>query len=95
MSTGKVARMILFGSFVTAKVEPNDLDIFLLMDDSFDLSKTTGDARLLFLHMEADARFGASIFWSTRKGAIGGEQAVVEYWQTRRDGEKRGIVEVV
>jgi hypothetical protein len=33
--TGCVARFILFGSFITAKPEPNDVDIFLLMVDAF------------------------------------------------------------
>jgi hypothetical protein len=40
--TGHLARFIIFGSFITAKSEPNDVDIFLLMDDSFDVSKVTG-----------------------------------------------------
>lgn len=31
-ATGHLARFIIFGSFVTAKAEPNDVDIFLLMD---------------------------------------------------------------
>ena len=30
-----------------------------------------------------------------RSGAIGGEQAMIEYWQIRREGGKRGIVEIV
>jgi hypothetical protein len=37
LSTGHLGRVIVFGSFITAKTEPNDVDIFLLMDDSFDL----------------------------------------------------------
>jgi hypothetical protein len=35
-STGQLARFIIFGSFVTAKREPNDVDIFMLMEDAFD-----------------------------------------------------------
>jgi len=27
-STGQLARFIIFGSFITAKIEPNDVDIF-------------------------------------------------------------------
>jgi hypothetical protein len=42
--------------------------------------------------MEAETRFGASVFWTCRSGAIGGEQAMVEYWQLCRDGGLRGIV---
>jgi hypothetical protein len=55
----------------------------------------TDEAALVFQHMEADAYFGASVFWTKRSGAIGGEQAMIEYWQTRREGGRRGIVEIV
>jgi hypothetical protein len=95
VSTGQLARFIVFGSFVTAKDEPNDVDILLLMEDTFDLASVTGEAALVFQHMEADAHFGASVFWTRRSGAIGGEQAMVEYWQARREGGQRGIVELV
>src|SRR5207248_569434 len=94
-STGHLARFVVFGSFVTAKEEPNDVDVLLLMEDTFDLASVTGEAALPFQHMEADARFGASVFWTRRSGAIGGEQAMIEYWQARREGGRRGIVEIV
>lgn len=94
-STGKVARLVVFGSFVTAKLEPNDVDLFLLMEDAFDLSQLIGESRLLFDHGSAQAHFGASLFWMRRLAALGGDQAVVEFWQVRRDGGQRGIVEIV
>jgi hypothetical protein len=34
-ASGHLARFIVFGSFVTAKPAPNDVDIFLLMSDGF------------------------------------------------------------
>jgi hypothetical protein len=94
ISTGQLARFVVFGSFVTAKDEPNDVDIILLMADTFDLASVTGEAALVFQHMEADAHFGASVFWTRRSGAIGGEQAMIEHWQIRREGGQRGIVEI-
>jgi hypothetical protein len=94
VSTGQLARFVVFGSFVTTKDEPNDVDIVLLMEDTFDLSSVTGEATLVFQHTEADAHFGASVFWTRRSGAIGGEQAMIEYWQVRREGGQRGIVEI-
>lgn len=94
-STGQVARFVVFGSFVTSKTDPNDVDIVLLMEDSFDLAEVTGEAALVFQHMEADSRFGASVFWTKRSAAFGGEQAMVEYFQARREGGQRGIVEIV
>jgi hypothetical protein len=95
ISTGQVARVAVFGSFITAKADPNDIDILLLMEDTFDLSVVTGEAAVVFQHLEAHARFGASIFWTRRSGALGGEQAMIEYWQVRREGGQRGIVEIL
>jgi hypothetical protein len=92
--TGGLARFIIFGSFITAKTEPNDVDIFLLMDDYFDVSKVTGEAAILFDHLAAQNYEGASIFWVRRQGALGGEQAAIEDWQIKRDGTRRGVVEV-
>lgn len=94
-STGHLARFIVFGSFVTAKEDPNDVDIVLVMNESFDERTTSKDAVLPFYHEVADSHFGASIFWVRRPCAFDGEQAMVEYWQNRREGGRRGIVEIV
>jgi hypothetical protein len=48
-ATGHLKRFIVFGSFVTAKPEPNDVDVFLLMDDAFELEQVTGEARLVWI----------------------------------------------
>ena len=93
--TGNLARFIIFGSFVTDKPEPNDLDVFMLMEDTFDGAHLWGEAAILFDHAAAEAHFGASVFWVRRLAAFGGEQATIEYWQAKRDKGKRGIVEVV
>ncbi len=95
ISTGQVARVAVFGSFITAKADPNDVDILLLMKDTFDLATVTGEAALVFQHLEAHARFGASIFWTRRSGALEGEQAMIESWQVRREGGHRGVVEIL
>jgi hypothetical protein len=94
-ATGRLARFVVFGSFVTAKPEPNDVDVFLLMEDPFDVSQLAGEARLLFDHAAAQAHFGASVFWLRRLAAVGGEEAAIEHWQVKRDGSLRGIVEVI
>ncbi len=94
-ATGKVAHLIVFGSFVTNKIEPNDVDVFIIMENSFEVETLTGESRWLFDHNAADAYFGASVFWLRRIAALGGEQATMEYWQIKRDGELRGILEVI
>ena len=38
VSTGQLERFVVFGSFITAKPDPNDIDVLLLMEDTFDLA---------------------------------------------------------
>lgn len=92
-STGCLARFVVYGSLVTDKPDPNDVDVFLIMDDSFEGDELQDESALLFDHTAADAHFGASVFWVRRLATLGGEQAMVEYWQARRGGGKRGIIE--
>jgi len=94
VQTGHLLHFVVFGSFVTSKPEPNDVDIFMIMDDAFEYERF-GEARLLFEHGSAQDHFGCSVFWVRRMAAIGGEQAAMEDWQIKRDGTERGIVEIV
>jgi hypothetical protein len=96
LSTGHLSRFVVFGSFITAKEKPNDVDVFILMEDSFYLTEHTGEVRLLFSnHAVAQSRFGASVFWMRRLAALDGEERVIEDWQVKRDRGKRGIVEII
>lgn len=94
-TTGHLARFVVFGSFVTDKPEPNDVDVFLLMEDAFEASQLTGDLQILFDHAAAQDHFGASIFWLRRLAALQGQQAAVEDWQVKRGGGQRGIIEII
>src|SRR4051794_15614532 len=53
-NTGQVARFIIYGSFVTANPSPNDVDIFLLMEDTFDKSQTSGETATIFDHLTTE-----------------------------------------
>jgi hypothetical protein len=92
--TGHLARFVVFGSFVTDKPEPNDVDVFMIMDDNFDVGRLAGDVAFLFDHPTAQDYFGCSVFWVRRLAAFGGEQAAIEDWQVKRDGTQRGIIEI-
>ena len=72
VGTGQVARFVVFGSFVTAKRDPADVDVFLIMEDAFDMGQLTGEARVRFDHASAQAHFGASVFWLRRLAALDG-----------------------
>jgi hypothetical protein len=71
------------------------VDVFLVMQDAFDVAHLKGEERLLFDHPAAQAHFDASAFWLRRLAALGGEEEAVAYWQIKRNGERRGIIENV
>ena len=61
--TGHLQRIIIFGSYVTAKPDPNDVDVVLVMDNAFRLEDCPIEIQGLFDHAVAQARYGVSIFW--------------------------------
>lgn len=93
--TGRLARFIVFGSFVSATRAPRDIDLLLIMTADFRLEDAPRESRTLFSHADAEARFGASVFW-VREGMLSDEimRMFLETWQTKRDGTKRGILEI-
>jgi hypothetical protein len=94
-NTGQVARFIIYGSFVTAAPRPNDVDIFLLMEDTFDKSQTSGETAMVFDHWTAENTIGASVFWMRRLSILDSERELIEHWQIKRDRTMRGIIEVI
>lgn len=95
LATQYMVRFVVFGSFVTSKPEPNDIDVFIVMADSFDVTTLSGDGAIVFQHSEAQLRFGASVFWTREAGAFGGVASMIRQWQICRDGRLRGIIEIV
>lgn len=74
---------------------PRDVDIVLIMERDFRLEEAPRESWTLFSHSDAEARFGASVFW-VREGMLMTEQMreFLDTWQLKRDGSRRGIVEV-
>ena len=93
-STGKVERIFVWGSFVTAKESPNDVDILLVMSEDFHLETVPEECRHLFDYIRARVRFNADVFWS--KASIGEDTLSLwlETYQLTKDFKRRGIVEV-
>ncbi len=94
--TGHLQQFIVFGSYVTAKAEPNDVDVVLVMKDSFRLDGCLRECLGLFDHALAQARYGASIFW-VRPNAMLLEPLAdfIAAWQVKRDNTLRGILDVI
>ena len=93
--TGRLERLLVFGSFVSAGADPRDVDIVLVMAADFRLEEAQRESLTLFSHPDAEARFGASVFW-IRQGMLPevDMQEFLETWQTKRDGTRRGLLEV-
>lgn len=94
-STGALERVIVWGSFVSRKESPRDLDLLLLMSPSFTVDEVGGDASQVFDHTQARIVFGADIFWSRSSVAQGILDSLLETYQVTREFESRGILEVV
>jgi hypothetical protein len=94
-ATGKLLRLIIFGSYVTIKPEPNDIDIILIVNDDFKIEEYDESIRKLFDHRQAQQELGASIFW-IRPSMVLLESVdeFVAHWQLKRDRTLRGIIEV-
>lgn len=93
--TGNLQQLIIFGSYITAKPEPNDVDVVIILNDDFDLTVCSEEVKRLLNHQQAENEFGASIFW-IRPSLLLFEtlDEFIESWQVKRDGTRRGIIEV-
>lgn len=93
--TGYLQRFLIFGSYITAKPEPNDIDVVLVFDDDFNTAACSEEVKKLLSHQHAATEFGASIFW-IRPSLLFLEtlDEFIKGWQAKRDGTLRGIVEV-
>jgi hypothetical protein len=93
--TGKLERFIIFGSYVTAKPNPNDVDIILVMRDDFREQESDAETAPVFHHLRAQPELGASIFWTAPCGVLlETVDQFLEHWQIKRDHSRHGIVEV-
>jgi len=94
-STGKLERLVIFGSYITTKLNPKDVDVVLVFYDDFDLTACDEETRKLFDHGKAEDEFGASVFWIRPSMLILETlDQFIAYWQIKRDRTLRGIVEV-
>jgi hypothetical protein len=93
-TNGKLHRVFIWGSFVTAKPAPKDLDVLLIMDEDFEVDGVAVPAQAVFDSVRAKLLFESDVFWA--RASIGRE--LLDLWldtyQTSRSFRKRGIVEL-
>jgi hypothetical protein len=94
--TGKLERVFIWGSYVTDKPDPRAIDLFLIMSPDFESNDCTGTMHLVFDSEAAERELGTTVFWMT--SSTGSQTTIaffLEQFQLRRDGGRRGIVEVL
>ena len=87
-----VKRLLVAGSFVTAKAEPNDFDAVLVLDASI----VGRDLRPLEYNL-VSRKMARRLFGGDVMPGLEGSAALVDYlqfFQTTRDGQQIGIVEI-
>jgi hypothetical protein len=71
LATGRLDRLVIFGSYVSDVAEPNDVDVILVMRNDFATENCPAESLALFDHTRADEELGASVFWVP--GSLGEE----------------------
>jgi len=97
---GKLRRIFVWGSFVTGKPAPGDIDILLIMDEDFETEIDSASAQAVFDSVRARLLFESDVFWA--RASIGdkvraGKKCWVFGWHLASPGSfrKPGIFEVV
>ena len=87
--------MFLWGSVVTSKEGPHDLDVLLVMDAGCVVEAVPAQAQVVFDHVQARLQFQADVFWT--KAALDPQvlHLGLDTYQTGKDCTRRGIVEVM
>jgi hypothetical protein len=93
-TNGKLRRVFIWGSFVTAKPAPKDVDILLIMAEDFEVNEVALSAQSVFDSLRAKLLFEADVFWA--RASIGHDLLDVwlDTYPTSRTFQKRGIVEL-
>ena len=91
---GKVERIIIFGSYVTKKPNPGDVDLLLIVPADFKIEDIPQEARVLFDHQRAERELNTHIFWLRNNV---GQQIIdgfIHVYATSRNGKLRGVIEL-
>jgi hypothetical protein len=91
-NSGIVKRILVAGSFVTEKPEPNDFDVILVLDGSIVQRELRPFEYNLVSRKMARRLFGGDVIPALEGSAA--LERYVEFFQTTRDGRQVGMVEV-
>ena len=92
-SAGIVAWLLVDGSFVTAKPDPNDIDLVVVIDDDFDLAATLRPAQYnVVSRRQVRKRYKFNVL-AAREGSPELEEYIAFFQQVRGDPDhEKGVL---
>jgi hypothetical protein len=93
--TGHLKRLFVWGSYVTDKLSPHDVDVMLVMSAGFAVESSMPETHIIFDGERAEKELGATVLWVREDLPSFLLDAFLDQWQIGRDGRRRGIVEVI
>ena|SRR5262245_9975895 len=93
-ATRKLKRVFLFGSFVSGKASPNDVDLLVVMNAGFSTAQLGGKVLELFQHDVCRIRYHADLFWVTEAVGKARIDDLLEVFSRDRDGRAQSVIEV-
>ncbi len=94
-ATGHLRQVYIWGSFASAKPNPGDIDTLLVMSAEFESEKLNFPFQEVFDHVQARLEYGCDVFWVRESIDAAAFEMMLEVYQTDRDGQPRGILEVL
>jgi predicted nucleotidyltransferase len=91
---GGVKQIFLFGSFVTGKPSPNDIDFLVVMNGTFSTANLRGQDLDIFQHDLCRIKFHADLFWVTESVGTDQIQDLLDVFSHDREGQAQPIIEV-
>ena len=93
-ATRKLKRAFLFGSFVSGKASPNDVDLLVVMNAGFSTTQLGGKVSELFQHDVCRIRYHADLFWVTEAVGNARIEDLLEVFSRDREGRVQSVIEV-
>jgi len=92
--TRSLKQVYLFGSFVSGKASPNDIDLLVVMNAGFSTTQLGGKALELFQHDLCRIRYHADLFWVTEAVSRASIEELLEVFSRDREGRSQSVIEV-
>lgn len=93
-ATGQVKQVFVFGSFVSEKTNPNDIDFFVVMMANFTTSHLKGKIAEIFQNEVCRIRYGVDLFWVTEVIGENHIQDMLDVFSRNRQQQDNPIVEI-